>query len=150
MFDLTIVYFLRPSSLLGLQAGGGEDVRRGRGSGAPLHRSPHWLKLFQLLQLALPQHPAAPAASGVPRATLAHPPAGQDLSTDQQPSCLRGAAAQRYAGISSSTRRLHVVVVSYRQGMLPKCGHIAEPPWCFFFFTYIFIAKFTLTVQSLK
>ena len=112
MFDLTVVSFLRPSSLLGLQAGGGEDVWCGRGSGAPLHRPPHWLQLFQLLQLALSQHPAAPAAPGAPLAPLAHPPAGQGLSTDQQTSCLRGAAAQRYARISSSTSRLHVAVVS--------------------------------------
>lgn len=53
-----------PSPLLGLPPAGCENIRRSREAGIGLHGSSHRLQLFQLLQLALPQHPATPAPPG--------------------------------------------------------------------------------------
>lgn len=87
------------SSLLGLPPDGCEDVRCACRSGVGFYRSSYRLQLLQLLQLALPQHPAAAAPPGVSRAPIAvsraSPFLSSTFSANPLPSRLRGAAAQR-------------------------------------------------------
>lgn len=58
-FNSTLLLPVLTSPLLGLSQDGCEDVLCAGGPGVGVHGSPYWLQLFQLLQLALPQHPAA-------------------------------------------------------------------------------------------